>query len=306
MELRPWWLLLLLETIGMYAVTDAAPDNSTSHFRHGRHVCVHHRQMAQPIPVRQSYIRPMYRQTMGMCDNYRICPRYSLAYTVAFRTIFHVRISTKSVHDCCPGWGRKSKRDKDCMKPVCQGGCFNGGQCTAPHTCECSEGWTGKSCDQDINECAAPNNCQQVCHNLPGRYECGCHDGFDLLPDKVTCKLCISCMSEYKEMKKTISSLMVKVKNLEDEKNFLMGNVSYLADHYHEAMVTMHELKSATRPPPTTTTPDPIRFHPAYDKRGSIPLDRIASLSEQISLLEERLEGCTCRNNGKRRGRGNY
>ncbi len=80
-----------------------------------------------------------------------------------------------------------------------------------------------------------------------------------------------------------------------------MGNVSYLADHYEEAMVTMHELKAATYgPPPTTkkpsttgtTTPDPIESHPAYDRHGVIPFDRIASLSEQISLLEERLEGC--------------
>ncbi len=40
----------------------------------------------------------------------------------------------------------------------------------------------------DINECAAPNNCQQVCRNLPGRYKCSCHEGFDLMPDEVSCR----------------------------------------------------------------------------------------------------------------------
>ena len=31
--------------------------------------------------------------------------------------------------------------------PVCQ----NGGNCTSPGTCECTEGWTGKLCDEGTN-----------------------------------------------------------------------------------------------------------------------------------------------------------
>ena len=34
---------------------------------------------------------------------------------------------------------------------VCTQGCHNGGQCTEPDTCSCTEGWTGFSCSEGSN-----------------------------------------------------------------------------------------------------------------------------------------------------------
>ena len=63
------------------------------------------------------------------------------------------------------------------------GGCAH--TCTAlpDHTrqCGCYHGYqldsNGRTC-RDINECADPNTCSQVCHNLKGTYTCSCLSGF--------------------------------------------------------------------------------------------------------------------------------
>ena len=41
----------------------------------------------------------------------------------------------------------------------------------------------------DINECGSgKNDCDQVCHNIPGSYKCSCGDGYTLLSDNTTCE----------------------------------------------------------------------------------------------------------------------
>ena len=45
------------------------------------------------------------------------------------------------------------------------------------------------SCHADHDECANPNHhqCDHICHNIPGSYECSCQTGFRLQPDGYTC-----------------------------------------------------------------------------------------------------------------------
>ena len=41
----------------------------------------------------------------------------------------------------------------------------------------------------DINECVDGTlDCQQVCNNTEGSYQCGCFDGYKLTSDRKTCK----------------------------------------------------------------------------------------------------------------------
>ncbi|KAL3857497.1 hypothetical protein ACJMK2_012163, partial [Sinanodonta woodiana] len=61
--------------------------------------------------------------------------------------------------------------------------CKNGGTCvnTGPetYTCICPEGFNGKDCEYDIDECLA-NPCQHSasCKNIVGNYSCNCPSRF--------------------------------------------------------------------------------------------------------------------------------
>ncbi|XP_074155700.1 growth arrest-specific protein 6 isoform X1 [Sminthopsis crassicaudata] len=61
--------------------------------------------------------------------------------------------------------------------------------------CQCKTGWSGRICDQDINECNHQNGgCSQICYNEDGGFSCGCHSGYNLLPNNRTCEDIDECM----------------------------------------------------------------------------------------------------------------
>ncbi|XP_048586862.1 uncharacterized protein LOC5519391 isoform X2 [Nematostella vectensis] len=103
----------------------------------------------------------------GRCKRRRLVSR--TYYKVATRTEHGV-----SLH-CCDGW---RKTGSDCKTPWCRQGCSHG-KCIRAHTCSCDPGWTGNSCERDINECSSGSSvCQQVCTNIPGSYTCECWQGY--------------------------------------------------------------------------------------------------------------------------------
>ncbi|XP_024855952.1 growth arrest-specific protein 6 [Bos taurus] len=54
--------------------------------------------------------------------------------------------------------------------------------------CQCRDGWAGRLCDRDVNECSQENGgCSQICYNQPGSFQCACHGGYMLSPDSRTC-----------------------------------------------------------------------------------------------------------------------
>ncbi|KAM4699900.1 growth arrest-specific protein 6 isoform 1-T2 [Discoglossus pictus] len=55
--------------------------------------------------------------------------------------------------------------------------------------CPCKKGWQGKTCSNDINECAVKNGgCSHICFNKPGTYHCLCHSGYHLLANNKICE----------------------------------------------------------------------------------------------------------------------
>ncbi|XP_072015697.1 epidermal growth factor-like protein 7 [Amphiura filiformis] len=162
----------------------------------------------------------------------------------------------------CPrGWGGPV-----CSKAVCFSECHNGGECVGPDSCACPAGWTGKYCDQDINECdSGYHECQQLCKNNNGSFECACYDGFILGMDSKSCQVCILCSPEFQELAGRVVELEKEVEELKQVK------------------------KSAIRPEDGMHLLDM-----ALNDQHISQIGRISSLSDQISMLEERLDDCTC------------
>uniref|UniRef100_A0A665U3B2 Nephronectin a n=1 Tax=Echeneis naucrates TaxID=173247 RepID=A0A665U3B2_ECHNA len=82
--------------------------------------------------------------------------------------------------ECCWGWTRTGGGR---CRPHCQQGCKHG-ECVGPDKCKCHPGFTGKACNQDLNECGVkPRPCKHRCMNVIGSYKCYCLDGYTLQPD---------------------------------------------------------------------------------------------------------------------------
>ncbi|XP_067901853.1 nephronectin a isoform X3 [Heterodontus francisci] len=99
--------------------------------------------------------------------------------------------------DCCWGWNRRTwgqcqpfipLMQRICrvtypLKAVCQHGCKHG-ECVGPNRCKCYPGYTGKTCNQDFNECGMkPRLCKHRCMNTYGSYKCYCLNGYMLMSD---------------------------------------------------------------------------------------------------------------------------
>lgn len=47
--------------------------------------------------------------------------------------------------------------------------------------CHCFTGWSGATCQNDVDECISGNGgCEHVCNNTMGSYKCSCEDGYRL------------------------------------------------------------------------------------------------------------------------------
>nr|XP_033805563.1 epidermal growth factor-like protein 6 isoform X1 [Geotrypetes seraphini] len=82
--------------------------------------------------------------------------------------------------ECCYGWRRNNKGN---CEAICAHGCKYG-ECVGPNKCKCFPGFTGKICNQDLNECGLkPRPCEHRCMNTHGSYKCYCLNGYVLMPD---------------------------------------------------------------------------------------------------------------------------
>ncbi|XP_047392686.1 epidermal growth factor-like protein 6 [Sciurus carolinensis] len=90
---------------------------------------------------------------------------------------------------CCHGWRRNSR---GVCEATCEPRC-KFGECVGPNKCRCFPGYSGKTCNQDVNECGVkPRPCQHRCVNTHGSYKCFCLSGHMLMPD-ATCANSRTC-----------------------------------------------------------------------------------------------------------------
>ncbi|XP_018562983.1 protein kinase C-binding protein NELL1-like isoform X3 [Anoplophora glabripennis] len=66
--------------------------------------------------------------------------------------------------------------------PICKQNCLNGGICRSPGKCACPNGYTGPSCERDLDECSTNSHrCANasICVNMIGWYYCQCKQGYE-------------------------------------------------------------------------------------------------------------------------------
>ncbi|XP_063966093.1 epidermal growth factor-like protein 7 [Lytechinus pictus] len=255
------------------------------------HVCREQQsnQIQQNVLQVESYCQPTFKHYFARCaapnGEYRLCSRYTTMYHIAYRRRYVPPSPPADRYECCPGWRQAHKYAKGCTEAICTQECQNGGRCLRPNTCACPAGWTGQYCEIDINECEGTSHgCQQRCENKEGSFACKCQTGFTLAEDGKSCAVCLTCTPEY-------DFLLARV-------NLLERDVAQLR-HNQSAHAAAHAAASQ----PVPKQPLAISALPLPNDQYIAQMQRVESLSEQISMLEERLADCSCRrrnNKGRR------
>ncbi|XP_018773177.3 epidermal growth factor-like protein 7 [Serinus canaria] len=264
-----WGLLLILSTTSTEGFAQA-----------GRRVCSAAGTASRLSAHAESHVQPVYQPYLTTCQGQRLCSTYRTIYRVAYRQRY--RQVPQPMASCCPGWSRANGHTLGCNRAVCWEPCQNGGSCAFPGRCSCPPGWTGRACQTDVDECASQSHgCSQLCINTAGSFHCACRDGFSLAADAKGCQPLVPAPGTDTSSQAGASSEM------KEEMKDLRSRVEALEQKLQLVLAPFHNLM-----PPEDVGADPIsRLSHSLQQ-----LDRIDSLSEQISFLEERLETCSCKN----------
>ncbi|XP_042819856.1 epidermal growth factor-like protein 7 isoform X2 [Panthera tigris] len=265
-ELLLGWLLVL--AVG-----------GTEHvFRPGRRVCA----IGAPRgPESESFVQRAYQPYLTTCDGHRACSTYRTIYRTAYRRS-PGPASTRPRYACCPGWKRTSGLPRACGA-VCRPPCQNGGSCVRPGHCHCPPGWQGDTCQTDVDECSTGRGpCPQHCINTAGSYWCRCQEGHSPSADGAL------CLPKRGTPRLAPNPTTGPDGTVEEEVRRLRSRVDVLEQKLQLVLAPLHSLASRAL---EHGLPDPgsLLAHSFQQ------LDRIDSLSEQISFLEEQLGSCSCK-----------
>ncbi|XP_036892534.1 epidermal growth factor-like protein 7 isoform X4 [Sturnira hondurensis] len=248
-------------------------------FRPGRRVCA----LGAPRgPVSESFAQRVYQPFLTTCDGPRVCSTYRTIYRTAYRRS-PGPTPARPRYACCPGWKRTGRLPAACGAAICQPPCQNGGSCVQPGRCHCPAGWRGDTCQTDVDgHSAGGGGCSHHCASTPGGGWCQCpeahgpSDSGKLSPPRR------GTPGVAPSPDKGVDSVV------EEEVQRLRSRVDILEQKLQLVLAPLHSLASRAL---AQGLPDPGSLL-AHSLRQ---LDRIDSLSEQISFLEEQLGSCSCK-----------
>ncbi|XP_018415956.1 PREDICTED: epidermal growth factor-like protein 7 [Nanorana parkeri] len=259
----------------------------TDHFyRSGRRVCSSGAQ-AGVMSVTQSFVQPVYHPLITLCEGHRVCSTYRTTYKIAYRQV--MKKTPLPLYTCCPGWKRMDSHMPGCNKVGCRVQINNGGTCIGYNKCKCSTGWRGDLCQTDVDECTmGSHQCAQTCMNTAGSFHCGCQEGFHLLEDGRSCDKLEKPAATQPPLLPPVVNVTGKSKSVKEDIQELRNKIEVLEQKLQLVLAPFHS--------PSTSSPEDILGPITLLTHSFQQLDRIDSLSEQISFLEERLETCSCKN----------
>ncbi|XP_020039031.1 epidermal growth factor-like protein 7 isoform X1 [Castor canadensis] len=233
-------------------------------------------------PVSESFVQRVYQPFLTTCAGHRACSTYRTIYRTAYRQNPELT-PARPRYACCPGWKRASGLPGACSTAICHPPCGNGGSCVQPGRCHCSTGWQGDTCQTDVDECSTGGaSCPQHCINTAGSYWCQCWKGHSPSADGTLClpkggppRLTVNPMTgEDNVVREEMQRLQSRVDMLEQKLQLVLDPLQSLASRALE-----HGLQD----------PGSLLAHSFQQ------LDRVDSLSEQVSFLEEQLGSCSCK-----------
>ncbi|KAI1904717.1 hypothetical protein AGOR_G00008580 [Albula goreensis] len=282
-------LLLLSSSLLLLHVTC-----TPQYFSHpGRRVCGRDVPHHSTVLHTESFIQPVHKPYITVCQGHRLCSTYKTVYRVSYRQVNRVAVS-RSYPECCPGWRRVHSHN--CNQAVCVQDCVNGGTCMRPNHCACPLGWTGRRCQTDMDECSGVNPCSQYCINTAGSFRCGCREGYRLDGDGHSCKALPPpppptppSQSKPADLPPT-GGRPGAADNVTEEVQILKNRVELLEQKLQLALAPVSSLFPLS-------LDEGVAESTSFLTHSIQQLDRIDSLSEQIGFLEERLGTCSCRDN---------
>ncbi|XP_036116311.1 epidermal growth factor-like protein 7 [Molossus molossus] len=248
-------------------------------YRPGRRVCA----VGVPQgPMSESFVQRVYQPFLTTCDGHRVCSTYRTVYKTAYRRS-PGPAPARPRYACCPGWKRTRGLPGACGAAICRPPCQHGGSCVQPGRCRCPAGWQGSSCQTDVDECSAGGGgCPQSCVNTPGSYWCQCREGYSPSSDRALCLPRTGSPRAAPDPGRGVD------REVKEEVQKLRSRVDVLEQKLQLVLAPLHSLTSRAL---EHGLPDPgsLLAHSFQQ------LERIDSLSEQISFLEEQLGSCSCK-----------
>ncbi|XP_058015730.1 epidermal growth factor-like protein 7 isoform X1 [Ahaetulla prasina] len=230
-----------------------------------------------------SRVQPVHQPYLTLCPGNRLCSTYRTTYKVSHRQVY--RKISQPEYVCGPEWKRRSAFSwlRCPTAAICCPPWQPSRKCSLPNDCACP-GWTGRCCQTDVDECATgKHGCRQLCINTAGSYRCTCHPGYELQADGQTCR----ALKVPPTPAPPAGSDSLPVP---DEVRELRSRLAALEEKFQLVLAPFLKLDLPGAGEGPAAEPISLLVHVIQQ------LDRIDSLSEQISFLEERLETCSCKN----------